>query len=123
MRISDWSSDVCSSDLMEDLPREARFIPHEECSAEGRCVPRTATPVDVFDLTREATERIEATDNDKLNALVNQLADVTEGKRATITDLVTGIDDVASAINEREVELETLQIGSASGRERVLRDV
>src|SRR3546814_13463643 len=26
MRISDWSSDVCSSDLWKDLPEEVRFV-------------------------------------------------------------------------------------------------
>src|SRR3546814_15394935 len=40
IRITDATG---GDELMEDLPREARFIPHEECSAEGRCVPRTAT--------------------------------------------------------------------------------
>lgn len=93
---------------MADLPREDRVIPFEDCDAEDRCVPRTKTPVDVFDLTRDATERIEATDNDRLNQLINQLADVTEGKRATITDLVEGIDQVSTAINEREAQLDTL---------------
>jgi phospholipid/cholesterol/gamma-HCH transport system substrate-binding protein len=94
-------------ELMADLPREERVIPFEECDGD-RCVPRTTTPVDVFDLTREATERIEETDNDRLNQLINQLADVTDGKRATITELVEGIDEVSSAINEREVQLEAL---------------
>lgn len=93
---------------MADLPREQRVIPHETCSEAGACVTRTTTPVDVFDLTRHATERIEATDNAKLNLLINQLADVTAGKRATVTDLVNSIDQVASAINERETELRNL---------------
>lgn len=95
-------------DLMADLPREDRVIPVEDCDANGACRARTTTPVDVFDLTRDATERIEATDNDRLNQLINQLADVTEGKRATITDLIHGIDDVASAINAREGQLDLL---------------
>src|SRR3546814_19825244 len=93
---------------MEDLPREARFIPHEECSAEGRCVPRTATPVDVFDLTREATERIEATDNDQINALVKQLAADTEGKRATTNAHVTGIEAVATALSDPALPLDQI---------------
>lgn len=84
--------------LMEDLPREDRIIP----------VDRTTTPVDVFDLTRDATERIDATDNDRLNQLVNQLAAITDGKRGTITDLIEGVDQVATAINERENELDAL---------------
>ena len=93
---------------MADLPREQRVIPHETCTSTGACVKRTTTPVDVFDLTRHATERIEATDNEKLNLLINQLADITDGKRATVTDLVNGIDQVASAINEREAQLRHL---------------
>lgn len=94
--------------LMADLDRDERVIPLEDCDGSGTCVPRTTTPVDVFDLTRDATERIEATDNDRLNQLINQLADITEGKRATVTDLIQGIDTVSSAINEREGQLGTL---------------
>ncbi len=47
-----------------------RVIPHEECGADGLCVERTTTPEDLFDITREATERIDATDNERLNQLV-----------------------------------------------------
>ncbi|MDP1820704.1 MAG: MlaD family protein [Acidimicrobiales bacterium] len=100
-------------ELMEDLPREQRAIPYQDCTpaANGEeeiCEQRTRTAVDVFDLTREATERIEQTDNDRLNQLVNQLADVTEGKRATVTDLINGIGEVSAALTEREGELEAL---------------
>jgi phospholipid/cholesterol/gamma-HCH transport system substrate-binding protein len=94
--------------LMEDLPRAKRVIPYEECGADGLCVQRTTTPVDVFDLTRVATERIDETDNARLNQLINQLATITEGKRATVTDLVNGIDAVAGAITEREGKLASL---------------
>ncbi len=94
--------------LFADLPREERMIGHETCDDDGTCQPRTTTPVDVFDLTRDATERIEATDNQKLNQLINQLADITEGKRGTVTDLIQGIDTVAGAINEREAQLDAL---------------
>lgn len=84
--------------LMADLPSDERTIP----------VARTTTPVDVFDLTREATLRIEATDNDRLNQLVTQLADITEGKRGTVTDLITSVDQLSSALNERQVQLDAL---------------
>jgi phospholipid/cholesterol/gamma-HCH transport system substrate-binding protein len=85
-------------ELMADLPSDERLIP----------VERTTTPVDVFDLTREATNRIEATDNEKLNQLVVQLAEITKGKRATITDLIESVDTLSTALNEREGELEAL---------------
>jgi phospholipid/cholesterol/gamma-HCH transport system substrate-binding protein len=94
--------------LMEDLPRSERVIPHEECSGDGLCITRTTTPVELFDLTRNATEAIQETDNEKLNKLINQLATVTAGKRATITDLVNGLDAVAGAITEREGKLASL---------------
>jgi phospholipid/cholesterol/gamma-HCH transport system substrate-binding protein len=85
-------------DLYADLSRDDRLIP----------VDRTTTPVDVFDLTREATTRIEETDNDKLNQLIKQLATITEGKRATITDLIQSVGTLSSAINEREGQLDNL---------------
>lgn len=94
--------------LMADLPRAERLIPHEVCTDAGACQPRTTTPVDVFDLTREATERIEATDNEKLNQLIEQLGQVTEGRRATVTDLINGIDQVSAAVNAREGQLAQL---------------
>jgi phospholipid/cholesterol/gamma-HCH transport system substrate-binding protein len=94
--------------MMEDLPRRERVIPHEECGTDGLCLTRTTTPVDVFDLTRNATEKIEQTDNERLNQLINQLATITQGKRATVTDLVNGIDQVAGAITEREGKLASL---------------
>jgi phospholipid/cholesterol/gamma-HCH transport system substrate-binding protein len=99
---------IAGDRLMADLPREERTIPHEECDADGVCTARTTTPVDVFDLTRDATERIEETDNDKLNQLIDQLTRITDGKRGTVTDLIEGIDQVATAINEREGELADL---------------
>jgi phospholipid/cholesterol/gamma-HCH transport system substrate-binding protein len=91
--------------LMADLPRPLRIIPFEECGSDGLCVERTTTPEDVFDITREATTRIEATDNDRLNQLIGQLAGIAEGKRATLTDLINGIGDVSTAITEREGRL------------------
>jgi phospholipid/cholesterol/gamma-HCH transport system substrate-binding protein len=84
--------------LMEDLPRDRRVIP----------VERTTTPVDVFRLTRDATERIEETDTEALNDFILQLADVTEGRRPALADLVEGIDRVSRAINERDAELRAL---------------
>lgn len=102
------TSPTAGDRLMADLPRAERLIPHEECSEAGACRARTTTPVDVFDLTREATERIEATDNEKLNQLIEQLGQVTQGRRATVTDLIDGIDQVSAAINAREGQLAQL---------------
>jgi phospholipid/cholesterol/gamma-HCH transport system substrate-binding protein len=92
----------------DELPRSKRVIPHEECGGDGLCVERTTTPEDIFDITREATERIEATDNERLNQLIQQLSAITEGKHATVTDLIDGIRDVSTAIAQRDGKLADL---------------
>src|SRR3546814_6669111 len=44
MRISDWSSDVCSS----DLPADGRHVQFDDLVAnDGRCTPAAVSPDDV----------------------------------------------------------------------------
>lgn len=83
---------------MSDLPEEQRVIP----------VERTTVPFDLFELTREATEGVQELDTDALNTLLVDLADITEGKAATIEDLAEGITRVGRAVNQREAELDAL---------------
>ncbi|MGH2685764.1 MAG: MlaD family protein, partial [Actinomycetota bacterium] len=84
--------------FIEDLPEERRRIPLE----------RTTTPFDIFELTRIGTRSIQATDTEKLNQFINDLADITEGKNTQLRDLVVGIDRVATAINQRDTQLDQL---------------
>lgn len=84
--------------LMEDLPAEQRLIDQD----------RTKVPYDIFRLTRVSTESIEALETDQLNELLHDLADVTEGKSATVADLIEGINQVGGAINSREDQFATL---------------
>ena len=85
-------------DYMEDLPEAERVIR----------VDRTKTPFDVFELTDVSTRNIEALHTEQLNTLINDLADITEGKGQSITDLIDGLDRVAAAINDRDVQLREL---------------
>jgi phospholipid/cholesterol/gamma-HCH transport system substrate-binding protein len=71
-------------------------------------IERTDVPYDLFKLTRVGTESIEALHTEELNAFITDLADITEGKRQQITDLVRGLDAVSSAITERDAELRSL---------------
>src|SRR3712207_4090541 len=82
----------------DDLPKDERLIPIE----------RTKSPFDIFELTRIGTRSIQATDNQALNTFINDLADITEGKHDSIERLVTGLDQVATALNEREAQLRSL---------------
>src|SRR3546814_3523844 len=57
MRISDWSSDVCSSDLMTDPDQEGEGIAHDvarslrQLPAERQ--PLAVTRVKVYEITRD----------------------------------------------------------------------
>jgi phospholipid/cholesterol/gamma-HCH transport system substrate-binding protein len=75
----------------------------------GAVIPnsRTATPYDVFELTKVATHRIEATDNDKLNTLIKQLAVVTDGKEQSLRQLIEGIAKLSTAVASRSANWST----------------
>lgn len=83
---------------MVDLPEDQRVVP----------VERTTVPFDLFELTRVGTEGIQELDTESLNALLVDLADITEGKAGTVEDLVEGINRVGAAVNQREAEFEAL---------------
>ncbi|MER3453494.1 MAG: hypothetical protein C4321_08985 [Chloroflexota bacterium] len=83
---------------LADLPPARRVIP----------LSRTSTPFDVFDLTTTATRRVEATDTEKLNRFVRQLADITQDKAADVKSLIASIATVSAAINERDAQLRDL---------------
>ncbi|MGI8663586.1 MAG: MCE family protein [Acidimicrobiales bacterium] len=71
-------------------------------------VERTTTPYDVFELARRATEGISNLDTKSLNSVINQLAVVTDDKQQSISDLITGLNKVSSAINQRDGQLTQL---------------
>jgi phospholipid/cholesterol/gamma-HCH transport system substrate-binding protein len=71
-------------------------------------VDRTTSPFDVFKLTRIATENIKALDTTELNKLINDFADITQGKQQSVADLVQGLDKVSTAIATRDTELAQL---------------
>ncbi|HEV7886568.1 MAG TPA: MlaD family protein [Acidimicrobiales bacterium] len=83
---------------LADVPTARRVIPRD----------RTKTPFDVFELTRIGTKTIEETDTEKVNQLITQLADITEGKQETVRELLDGINRLSSGINSREVQLREL---------------
>ena len=85
---------------LEELPKndKRRTIP----------VERTTTPFDVFDLTRTATDNIKQLNTSELNKIINDFADITQGKQQSVADLVQGLDKVSTAIASRDAELSQL---------------
>jgi len=71
-------------------------------------IERTKVPFDVFELARVGTRAIVETDTERLNLLVDQLANLTENRRADIENLITGLQQVSASIDEREGALSTL---------------
>src|SRR3546814_7734249 len=93
MRISDWSSDVCSSDLFSALMHDAPVI-----ESEGR-----SWPLDLRHIGRAAEKRIE----DDMAAAIRHALEEECG------DLLAFLPGVA------EIERTAEQIGRATCRERV----
>ena len=87
-----------TSPYLKDVDPDRRVIP----------VERTKTPFDVFELARVGTKNIEATDTDKLNQFIQQLADITEGKQDQIHELLAGINKTATAVGSRDIQLRDL---------------
>jgi phospholipid/cholesterol/gamma-HCH transport system substrate-binding protein len=83
---------------MEDLPKSRRVVPLEN----------TKTPFDVFELTRIGTRSVQQTDTDKLNELIKDLANITEGKHDQLETLLNSVSDVTATINQREDQLRSL---------------
>ncbi len=83
---------------LEDLDEAQRVIP----------VSRTKTPFDVFDLTTISAKRVEATDNEKLNKFITQLADITQGNASDIRTLLESVNTIAAAVNQRDAQFREL---------------
>jgi phospholipid/cholesterol/gamma-HCH transport system substrate-binding protein len=71
-------------------------------------VSHTKTPFDLFTITRIGTEGIQQLNTQELNQVINDLATVTDGKQASVSDLITGLDKVSTAVNQRNAELAQL---------------
>jgi len=83
---------------LQDTPTDERVIP----------VERTTTPFDVFRLATVGARRVEATDTEKLNTFIRQLADITQGNAADIHTLIDSVAKVSTAISQRDQQLSEL---------------
>lgn len=84
----------------------------ERCHDGAPLIPRELAgdrvPFDVFELTRIATEGVQELDTEGLDDLVGDLADLTEGRRDSLTTLIESIDDVSRAVTTRDQQLDEL---------------
>jgi phospholipid/cholesterol/gamma-HCH transport system substrate-binding protein len=82
----------------------------ESASSDERVIriERTSTPFDVFELTTLGTRRVQATDTEKLNRFINQLAEVTSGDPEDVKTLLRSVADVSGEISTRDQQLAEL---------------
>lgn len=95
-----FCDDAAEDARAEHCERDAFLIPYENAGER--------VPFDIFELTRIATEGVEELDTDALNALIDELADVTQGRRESLTLLLSTIDDVSRAVTSRDAQLAEL---------------
>lgn len=92
--------------------RAIRIVPGSSATpfADGDVitVDRTSTPIDLPELGDRSAELLGEVDVDALQGLTTALADVTEGKREDVEELIDGIDRVTAVVADRRDELATL---------------
>lgn len=89
-------------------PATAPFLDAQPAAARVIGINSTEIPFDVFSLFSRATTTINAIDTTQLNELISELADVTEGKRAQITTLLTSVTQISNTLNARDVQVRRL---------------
>ena len=77
---------------------------------DGDVIPldRTGTPIDLPQLGDESAELLGEVDTGALQDVMTALADITEGKREDVEQLLDGIDRITAVVKERKAELNTL---------------
>src|SRR3546814_2427169 len=111
MRISDWSSDVCSSDLLRDHP-EPPPSDSPAAARDRRFADPAWTEHPFYDLIRQSYLLL----SDYLMKLADAVDGVDPKQKAKLRFATTGLPD---AIAPSNFPLTNPQIGRASCRERV----
>lgn len=86
----------------------------DELLSSGDVIPveRTSTPVDVPEFGEETDQLARETDEEALDAVVTALADITEGQREEVGELLDGLQRLSAIIAERRDELQGTIVGT-----------
>lgn len=74
----------------------------------GDTITDTATPTEVLDVQNVGTPLLEQTDAAALNDLLGKVADITEGQRGNVGEIVDGLGQLLAAVNSRQGEARRL---------------
>jgi phospholipid/cholesterol/gamma-HCH transport system substrate-binding protein len=85
-------------------------------------IENTRTPVDIVDLADTSVRLLEESDADSFELFMEEITKVTQGKEQQVSTLISGLGDVAAAVDSRREELarliESLQTLSITFAER-----
>jgi len=84
--------------FLEDLPESERRLG----------LDRTAVPYTIISAVGDATAQIKQLKVEPINKVLASLADIVSTNSATVSDLVTNLTTVVTAINERQADLDQL---------------
>src|SRR3546814_860316 len=107
MRISDWSSDVCSSDLIE---RTTSVVDLGELFNRLGPIVGAIDPAQVNEFLDTITAALEGREDD-IGATLDDLATLVSGLASrddAIQRLITNLDVVAETVNRRDAQIETM---------------
>lgn len=107
------SADTRAAVVVETLlgQKYVRLTTGEEWTTvleDGDVITDTRTPTEVLDLQNVGTPLLEESDGEALNELLRSLADVTDGKREQVAQIIDGLDRLTTAVNTREAEARSL---------------
>src|SRR3546814_13579724 len=119
MRISDWSSDVCSSDLAEVKAIAAQWVIEQPTinPDTGEASTRKNLPSDPFPKPFANDVAARAANNNALPPDLSLMVKAREGGAAYIHSILTGYEKPDPAIANKNTALEA--IGRATGGARV----
>ena len=80
----------------------------EDPLADGDTIVDTTTPVELLDIQNTGTRLFDESDGEALNDLMGSLAQVTEGKRVQVRQILDGLSDLTRVVSDRETEARRL---------------
>ena len=81
---------------------------------DGAVIENGKTPTEVLDLQNIGTPLLEETDAKAMNATLEHLATITEGKREQVVTIIDGLNALTSEVNQRKVETSRLLESAAT---------
>src|SRR3546814_18729168 len=119
MRISDWSSDVCSSDLLncdphvEDEKLNGDFLMENNANNSENASKREFRPIFNATITPQSIETLQTSKGDNYLKMTGALVAFQDKSQ----------ESTVMALGKSGAEVEALQIGSATCRERACQSV